>query len=121
MSFLSSRGWKIYLALVGLGTVIAVFITVLVLLPGYLQHKRTAASLPSGYQGMKESDRLAGYKIPEEYSKLLSEQWKQYYALKGTWGKEDISKYWVDPEKMALQFLQGENSTIIEKLLDTYD
>ena len=119
MKFLSSRQWKMYFIFVGLIAVIAVFITVIVLLPGYLAHEK--ANKNAAQKKIIKKNLLSAYKIPKEYSTLITEQWKHFYVPERKWKNEDIVKYWVDPKLMALKFLERKNETLVENILDKYD
>ncbi len=108
-----------YFIIVGLVAAIAVSITVIIMLPGYLTQKR--ADKVSVQKKIKKIDLLSAYKIPEEYSTLIHEQWKHFYVPVKKWKDEDIAKYWIDPNVMALQFLEKKNNTLVENILNKYD
>ncbi len=120
MKFLNARGWKLYFLFVGIAALAAFFVTALILLPGYLQYKKTSRT--AGQKGIQqEAGILLKYKIPGSYSKLLNEHWKHYYVPKEKWTNKDVEKYWINPKTMAVEYLKEKNQKMIEDIVAKYD
>lgn len=119
MAFITTRELKIYLVIVGLVAVLAVFITLLILLPGYFQHNKIEKT--DGVMEADYSDVLSEFRVPGPYSKLLNEDWKRFYIPEGEWPEEKVKEYWINPENMILEYLDEKNTELIEDILGKYE
>ena len=120
MGFMSSSELKIYLLVVGAAAVIAFSITLVVMLPGYLdsvKHDKQSAVQQKSRTAVEYGDFL----VPGEYSRITGGRLYSYYDSKNSWGKDEIGRYWADPEKMILKYLDRKNSSVIEDMLDKYE
>jgi len=120
MGFMSSSELKLYLLVVGVAALIAFSITLVIMLPGYLdfvKHDKQSAVQKKSRTAVEYGDFL----VPGEYSRITGGKLYSYYDSKNRWGKDEIGKYWVDPEKMILKYLDMKNSSAIEDMLEKYE
>ncbi len=120
MGFMSSSELKIYLLVVGAAAVIAFSVTLIVMLPGYrdsVKRDKQSAAQKKSRTAVEYGDFL----VPGEYAKITGGRLYSYYDYKNRWGKEEVDKYWADPEKMILKYLDRRNSSAIEDMLDKYE
>lgn len=119
MGFITGKEIKIYSLIVGSITLVAVIITLIILLPGYLRYQTSTKKTLQ--KKIDTSKIISELKIPEEYSQLLDQNWIHYYQPDTPWTREDSKPYWVDPKKMALKYLDAKNSKMIKDMLDKYE
>ncbi len=119
MGFITRNEFKIYFLIVGSIALIAVLITLVIFLPGYLRYQ--TATKKTIQKTIDTSQIISELKIPEEYSQLLDQNWIHYYKPGTPWTKKDSKPYWVDPKKMALKYLDAKNSKMIKDMLDKYE
>ncbi|MCK5674380.1 MAG: hypothetical protein KAH95_13450 [Spirochaetales bacterium] len=113
MRWLSNKELKIYLLVVGAVTLVALLITLISLLPGYLRYNKS----------MKQSDNIivnaidiSKFKIPESYKKLSINGWAHFLPDKEKWTWSDIEPYWQDPEELIINYLEEQNEKLIDDI-----
>jgi hypothetical protein len=135
MAFLTTRELKFYLIGVGLLTLIALFVTVLIMLIGggggqtpedaaesgtEITGAGTADGEPSGTEeifapGERTVSRM---KVPEEYRRLFEPSWKPFRRIHDTWSREQIDRYWIDPREIVEQQVKKESEKAVESFLE---
>ncbi len=113
MAWMSSRGMKIYLLAVGAVTLLAFFVTLGVMLPGYIKYRKSRVS--STLASTKKID-MSRFFIPESYKHLRDESWQPFRPDKKLWTSDDIKPYWQDPEVLILEYLEKQNENLINDL-----
>jgi hypothetical protein len=115
MPWISSRELKIYLLVVGIVTFVALFITIVVMLPGYIRYSRSIKD--SGHIVEKQIDK-SRFIIPESYMKFRDENWIPFRPDKERWTSIDTGPYWEDPEILILEYLEKQNENLINELFE---
>jgi hypothetical protein len=134
MAFLTTRELKFYLIGVGLLTLIALFVTVLIILIGggeaqeqgsaesgtEITDDGTAGGEPSAVDeifapGERTVSRM---KVPEEYRRLFEPSWKSFRHIHDTWSREQIDRYWIDPREIVEQQVKKESEKAVESFLE---
>ena len=110
---LSANELKIYLLIVGGITVLALAITFIVLLPGYIRYNKSKLIEE---QPVIDSIDMSLFKIPESYKQLREDKFVPFLPDKDYWSKEDIDPYWKDPEQLILEYLDKQNENYINEL-----
>ena len=113
MEFLSPGQLKIYLFIVGAVTLLALLITLVVMVPGYLQNNRAATVAE---KLMEVETDMTRFIIPESYKHLREDRWMPFRAQRNRWSWEEIEPYWQDPEKLILKYLEGRNEDLIDEI-----
>ena len=113
MPWISSRELKIYLLVVGVVTLVALFITLVVMLPGYIRYSRS--KIETDHIAEKQID-MSRFIIPESYMKLRDENWIPFRPDKDRWTSNDTGPYWQDPEQLILEYLEKQNEKLIDEL-----
>lgn len=113
MSWISNRELKIYLFVVGVVTLAALFITIAVMLPGYIRYRRS--KIETEYIADKQVD-MSRFVIPESYMKFRDEKWIPFRPDKELWTSIDTGPYWQDPEILILEYLEEQNEKLINEL-----
>lgn len=110
---LSSRELKIYLLVVGIIGLAALFITLVVMLPGYIRYNRSQTEADKIVEKQIDMSRFI---IPESYMKFRDENWIPFRPDKERWTSIDTGPYWQDPEKLILEYLEIQNEKLIDEL-----
>jgi len=110
---LSAAELKIYLLIVGGITVLALVITFIVFLPGYIRYNNSKLTAE---QSVVDSIDMSLFKIPESYKKLREDKFIPFLPDKDHWSKEDVDPYWKDPEQLILEYLDEQNENYINEL-----
>ena len=105
MTWISNKELKIYLIVVGAVTLVALLITLISLLPGYLRYKK---SMNLNDVTVEKVIDITKFMIPESYKKLRNNSWDFFLPDKDRWTWSDIEQYWQDPEELILINLDAE-------------
>lgn len=110
---ISRRELRIYLIVVGSITLVALLITLIFLLPGYISYHRT---MTLGDQTEEEAIDMSKFMIPDSYKRLYKNSWDHFLPDKEKWTWSDIDPYWHDPREMILDYLEKQNENIIDDI-----
>jgi len=113
---LSVNELKIYLLVVGGLTVLALTITVIVLLPGYISYNKVKIS---DDQPAEVPIDMSLFKIPESYKQLRENEFVPFLPDKDNWSEEDVAPYWKDPKQLILEYLDKQNENYINEIFKT--
>lgn len=113
MTWISKKELKIYLLIVGSVTLVALLITLISLLPGYLRYTK---SMKKNDQTIENAIDLSKFMIPESYKKLYENSWAHFLPDKDRWSWSDIEPYWQDPEEIIINYLEEQNETLINEI-----
>ena len=113
MAWMSERELKIYLAAVGILTLIALIITLIVLLPGYIRYHRSSIQTNLTIENKIDMSRFI---IPESYMQFREDSWLPFRSDKERWTSAEIEPYWQDPKKLILDYLEKQNENLINDL-----
>lgn len=114
MAWMSERELKIYLTAVGILTLIALLITLIVLLPGYIRYHKSSIQTVQTNENKIDMSRFI---IPESYMQFREDSWLPFRPDKERWTSAEIEPYWQDPEKLILDYLEKQNEKLINELL----
>lgn len=128
MAFLSKREIKLYLGIVGLVTLLALFVTVLIIMIGRSGEEPSArpdggaAELPEGGEFQNDifspqEEVVSQMEVPDDYRALFRPEWKEYRQIHGSWSRAQIEAFWVEPEKIVEQQLEKESDKAVETFL----
>ncbi|MCF6335506.1 MAG: hypothetical protein L3J12_07170 [Spirochaetales bacterium] len=113
MVWISSKELKIYLIVVACVTLTALFITLIIFLPSYIQYGKMEKQ--SIDLSVKKAD-ISEYLFPESFKHLWEDKWIPFRSDRDRWTREEIEKYWQDPEEAILNYLENENEKLIYEL-----
>lgn len=113
MAWMSVREIKIYLLVVGSVALAALFITLAVMLPGYIRYNRS--KIQSTVTNNKKID-MSRFIIPESYMQLRDSDWIPFRSDKERWNSVDTEPFWEDPEILILEYLEKQNENLINEL-----
>jgi hypothetical protein len=113
MTWLSKRELKIYILVVGIITLIALLITLIILLPGYIRYNKIMNQ--SNTVPEKTID-MSRFIIPESYKHLREKTWAHFIPDRDKWTRLDIEPYWQNPEEIVLDYLEQENRKYIDDI-----
>ncbi len=110
---LSASELKVYLLIVGVIAVLALAVTVIVFLPGYIRYNNSKLM---DEKPVIDSIDMSLFKIPESYKHLREDKFVPFLPDKDRWSKEDIDPYWKNPEQLVLKYLDKQNENYINEL-----
>ena len=113
MTWINNRELKIYLLVVGAVALIALLITFIVLLPGYIRYNK---SIVQNTQIPENSIDMSKFMIPESYKKIWESSWAYFIEDKDKWSSADIEPYWNDPKELVLKYLEEQNENYIDEI-----
>lgn len=128
MALLTKRQLKFYLGGVGLVTLLALFITVLIMLLGGRaggDRRGTQNASPGGGTSTEEielfsaEDRIVQHlEVPEEYKELFVPRWKPFRPVYDRWSPSQIEPFWIDPKKIVEEQLKKESNRAVRGFLE---
>lgn len=113
MAWMSAREIKIYLLVVGGITLVALLITLVVMLPGYIRYTKSKVQSTLTIENKIDMSRFI---IPESYMQLRDKSWIPFRPDKERWASADIDPFWQDPEILILEYLEKQNENLINEL-----
>ena len=113
MTWLSTREFKIYLIVVGSLTLIALLITLIALLPGYISYNK---NMTQKTLLVESSFDMSKFIVPESYKILYENNWAHFLPDKDKWTWSDMEPYWQDPKELILEYLEEQNEIIINDI-----
>ncbi|MFO7849431.1 MAG: hypothetical protein R6V67_05690 [Spirochaetia bacterium] len=129
MAFLTARQLKLYLSGVGLVTLLALLVTVLIMLLGGRTDSPDEGARDEGSRGGEASaeevdifsseERIVSQiEVPEEYKAVFEARWKPFRPVYDSWSKEQIEPFWIDPKKIIEEQLKKESSKAVNSFLE---
>ncbi len=129
MAFLTAREIKLYFSIVALVTLVAVFVTVLIILLGGREGRSGDGRRPeqvntyrseSGIEDTLSTEPMLGgrMKVPEEFKALFEAEWKPFRHIHDRWTQQQIEAYWIDPEKIIEEELRKESDEAVRSFLE---
>lgn len=113
MEWISGRELKIYLLVVGIAAFIALFITLIVMLPGYIRYNKSRTQTNLTVENRIDMSRFI---IPESYMQFREDSWQPFRPDKERWTSSEIEPYWQDPKTLILEYLEKQNEKLIDDL-----
>ncbi len=129
MAFLTAREIKLYLMIVALVTLLAVFVTALIILLGGRGDGEGGGRRPERVEAYKPDSAtedplrtkpiLSGrMKVPEDFKALFEAEWKPFRQLQRRWTKPQIEAYWIDPQKIIEEELRKESEKAVSSFFE---
>lgn len=130
MALLTAKELKYYLIGVGFVTILALFVTVLIILlsgggdsaPSDASGERAPAdgSAVSAAEEMFSYDAkvVSRMRVPEPYKALFSPEWKSFRPVQEKWSRDQIAPYWIDPKKIVKKELEKESREAVSGFLE---
>ncbi len=120
MKLFSQRELKLYLLIVGITTLIAVTIALIVVL---VQRQ------PSGNEQLLSAERMRAegevdtteIMIPNNFREIWKEKWYPYRETLESWSWEQVEPYWTPPEELLLEYLEEKNRNAMRKIFNSAD
>lgn len=113
MAWLSKKELKIYFLVVGAITLVALLITLIILIPGYIRYNRSMIEIN---KPIEETVDISKFMIPVSYKTLRENSWVHFLPDKDKWSWVDIEPYWQDPEEIILKYLEEQNENLISDI-----
>ena len=113
MIWISNRELKIYIIVVGALALLALLITLIFLLPGYIRYNK---SMSQSKHVTEKSIDMSRFIIPESYKSLRENTWAHFLPDRDKWTWSDIEPYWQDPEEIVLDYLEKNNEKYINDI-----
>jgi hypothetical protein len=113
MIFISQKELKVYLMFVGIITLLALLIVILIFLPDYIRYYREKTE---ENEIVREDVDMSRFKIPDSHKTLFETRYIPFVEDKGEWTAEDSKPYWQDTELLILEYLEKENERYINEL-----
>ncbi|MDA3941665.1 MAG: hypothetical protein PF693_20540 [Spirochaetia bacterium] len=113
MTWLSSRELKIYLLIVGALSLIALLITLIALLPGYIRYNKSVSDTDLV---LDTTIDMSKFIVPDSYKQFHEITWSHLLPDREKWSWEDIEPYWQNPKELILEYLEEQNESVIDDI-----
>ena len=113
MAWISPREFKIYILVVGILSLVALLITLIVLLPGYLRYHKSAIEKKIVSNTTVDMSKFI---VPESFKEFHEISWAHLYPDKVKWSWTDIEPYWQAPKELILEYLKEQNESVIDDI-----
>lgn len=105
---------KIAGIITGAVSVVAVFITFLVLTPG--RNKNVELDDSDGAAIFVPD--ISDFEIPDEFTLIGSDSWIYSREQQQRWTEEQVARFWIDPAEISFDILRMETDAKIQELLE---
>ncbi|MFP4363398.1 MAG: hypothetical protein ACLFR1_05970 [Spirochaetia bacterium] len=113
---LLDRNMKLFLALVGLVTL--VIVAWLILHWAITREVQESQEPENGIVQHNELPNIVDYQMPKPGIRTEDFQYEFYRAGSDRWTEEQVARFWISPEETVIEILQQESRQVIETILE---
>lgn len=84
-----------------------------------LAERSDAASGGAGAAYASEALDIGSLSIPNEGEALTKWEWKLHREPKSAWDEDDLSRFWIAPEEISIDYLVEQNDALIQEMFSS--